>query len=163
MSEIKTFKITKTTPGTVLFRLSPASNNAISRLVTLTDRNPNQVLPEDWALGIFLDNGVYNLYQKGAFTCSDNEGLVRSAYEAGVYFDDKLDFVPTSAGYENEIFAILSKGNRSAILDATKTYGDEKVRNVAIARVNDLTQGVVTMLENHFHIQLTVDGVTTGE
>lgn len=160
MSEIKTFKITKTTPGTVLFRISPASNNTISRLVTLTDRNPHQVLPLDWALGIFLDSGVYALYQQGAFTCNDNEGLVKAAYEAGVYFDDKLDFTPTKQGYEDEIFAILSKGNRAAILDAIKQHGDERVRNVAIARVKDLTQGVVSMLETYFHIQLTIDGAS---
>lgn len=158
MSETKSFKITKTTPGTVIFRLSPASNNTISRLVTLTDRNPHQVLPLDWALGIFLDNGIYSLYKRGAFTCNDNNGLVLAAYEAGVYFDDKLDFEPTTVGYEKEIYEILKEGTRAKILDAVKKYGDEKVRNVAIARVGDLTQSVVQMLENMFHFQLTIDG-----
>jgi hypothetical protein len=84
--------------------------------------------------------------------------LVLAAYEAGVYFDDKLDFEPTTVGYENEIYAILKEGVRAKILDAVKKYGEEKVRNVAIAKVGDLTQSVVQMLENMFHFQLTIDG-----
>ena len=157
MSE-KTFKITKTVPGTVLFRLSPASNNSISRLFTLTDRNPHQVLPLDWALGIFLNDGVYSLYSKGAFTCDNNNGLVEAAYEAGVYFDDKLDFTPAETDYTDKIAAILKKGDRSAIMNAVKEYGNDRVKAVAIANAPVLTHGVIQMLENIFRIQLTLDG-----
>lgn len=153
-----TFKITKTTPGTVLFRLSPVSNNTISRVVRLTDRNPHQVLPLDWALGIFVDNEVYSLYQHGAFTCNDNDGLAKAAYTAGVYFDDKLDFTPVKEDYVNTIADILIKGERSAIMNAVKQYGNDKVKAVAIANAKNLTHGVIQMLENLFHIQLTLDG-----
>ena len=59
MSEaIKTFTIKKTVPGSVLFILSPLSNQALKKEVYLTERMPQQFLPLDWALGIFFDNIV---------------------------------------------------------------------------------------------------------
>jgi hypothetical protein len=57
MSEtIRTFTIKKTVPGTVFFTLSPLSNQGLRKEVYLTTRMPQQSLPLDWALGIFLNN-----------------------------------------------------------------------------------------------------------
>ena len=39
-----------------------------------------------------------------------------------------------------------------------KEYGDDLVRNVVVKYANDLTTGVIQMLENHWKIQLTMDG-----
>lgn len=158
MSDIKVFKIKKTVPGDILFVLHPLSNTQLSRTIYLTDRNPVQVLPEDWALGIFMDNGIYNMYKTGYFTFEDNKAAVKAAYEAGAYFDEVLDFEPVSENHEEVILGILKSGNRANIVDSMKKYGDESVRNVAIMHVNDLTAGVVKMLEGIFHVQLIVDG-----
>lgn len=158
MSEIKVFKIKKTVPGDILFVVHPLSNMQLSRTVYLTDRNPVQVLPLDWALGIFVDNGNYNMYKEGYFTFEDNEAAVKAAYENGAYFDDKLDFTPVRENHEEVIFTVLKSGNRANIENAIKNYGEDQVRNVAIMHVNDLSTGVVKMLEGIFHVQLVVDG-----
>lgn len=158
MSEIKTFTIKKTVPGSVLFTLSPMSNQALKKEIYLTSRMPQQVLPLDWALGIFLDNSVYSLYKQGIFTFNDNDGIVKAAQEAGVYFDETLDFTPVKEDVTLKILKVLKSGVRADILKAIKDYGDDLVKNVVIQYANDLTTGVISMLENHWHIQLTMDG-----
>ena len=159
MSEaIKTFTIKKTVPGSVLFILSPLSNQALKKEVYLTERMPQQVLPLDWALGIFLDNNIYGMYKKGIFTFNDNKGIVQAAREAGVYFDEVLDFEPVQDDITPKILKVLKSGVRGDILRTIKEYGDDLVKNVVIQYANDLTTGVVQMLENHWNIQLTMDG-----
>lgn len=152
------FTIIKTVPGTVLFSLRPISNPSLQRLIKLTAKNPKQALPVDWAMGVFADPGVYSLYESKAFTFDDNEGAVKMAFKQGVYFDDKLDFEPAPQDLTNVIFSILQGGNRAAILKSIEDYGNDLVKDVAIAKANDLTQSVIRMLENIFKIQLTIDG-----
>ena len=47
MSNIKNFTIIKTVPGTVLFSIHPISNPSLTRIITLSDKNPKQALPVD--------------------------------------------------------------------------------------------------------------------
>ena len=155
---IKVFKMKKVIPGDLLIVLHPLSNPMISREVFLTDRNPTQMLPLDWALGVFMDNGIYNMYKKGMFTFENNDSLVKAAYEAGAYFDEQLDFVPVKEDNSKVIFEILSSGNRARINKAIEDYGRESVLAVAVNRVEDLSTGVVQLLESMFKVQLTMDG-----
>lgn len=158
MSEIKNYRIIKTIPGTVLFDIHPVSNPSLTRRIVLNKKNPQQILPQDWALGIFADSGVYSLYRKGAFTFDDNDSIVTKAFEAGVYFDEKLDFTPAKPDQESFIFEILKSGNREKIMKTIQDKGEDVVKQVAIANAGELTQIVIRMLENIFKIQLTVDG-----
>ena len=155
---MKTFTMKKTVPGSVLFTLSPLSNQSLKKEIYLTSRMPQQVLPLDWALGVFLDNTLYNMYKNGVFTFNDNEGIVKAAVEAGVYFDETLDFVPLTEDCTPKILKALKSGVRADILKVIKEYGDDLVKNVVVKYANDLTTGVIQMLENHWNIQLTMDG-----
>lgn len=154
----KFFKMTKAIPGNVVMIIHPFSNPELSKVVKLTHRNPSQNLPLDWALGIFMNNESYNLYKKGIITFDRNEELAKEAYENGAYFSDVLEFEPSTEKDMPLILDILKKGNRQAILNAIEKYGNDKVRMVAIENLEDLSQGVVTMLEGIFKIQLTMDG-----
>ena len=58
------------------------------------------------------------------------------------------------------VLGILQKGVRLDILNAIKKYGDELVRDVAIKNTDRLTQSVISMLENLWKIQLTMDGAS---
>lgn len=155
---IKVYKMKKVIPGDLLIILHPLSNPMISREVFLTDRNPNQMLPLDWALGVFMDNGIYNMYKNGIFTFENNEALVKAAYEAGAYFDEALDFVPVKEDNSKIIFEILSSGNRAKIIKAIDDYGKESVLAVAVDKVESLSTGVVQLLESILKVQLTIDG-----
>ena len=155
---IKVYKMKKVIPGDLLIILHPLSNPMISREVFLTDRNPNQMLPLDWALGVFMDNGIYNMYKNGIFTFENNEALVKAAYEAGAYFDEALDFVPVKEDNSKIIFEILSSGNRAKIIKAIDDYGKESVLAVAVDKVESFSTGVVQLLESILKVQLTMDG-----
>lgn len=155
---IKVYKMKKVIPGDLLIVLHPLSNPMIGREVFLTDRNPNQMLPLDWALGVFMDNGIYNMYKNGMFTFENNEALVKAAYEAGAYFDETLDFVPVKEDNSKIIFEILSSGNRAKIIKAIDDYGKESVLAVAVDKVESLSTGVVQLLESILKVQLTMDG-----
>lgn len=157
MSDQKVFKIKKTTPGNVLFILHPISNPMLTKEIYLTDRRPFQFLPMDWALGIFMDDGNYRLYKKGMFTFENNDELVKAAYEAGVYFDEHLDFVPVKEDNEKEILAILKSGNRASIDKAIKDFGRDLIIKVAASNVDNLSTGVVRMLESLLKVQLVID------
>ena len=154
----KQFKITKTVPGNVAFTLHPVSHPEMGRLIRLTDQSPAQVVPQDWALGIFWNDGIYNLFKKGYITVSDTEELTKAAYDAGVYFDEHLDFVPTKEDYATDILAVLQTGNREKITNLIQEQGKEKVFAIVTAHKDTLNYNVIRMLENMFNIQLTVDG-----
>lgn len=154
----KNYVLTKTTPNEVLFNLHPVSNMGLTRRIYLTKNNPKVALPEDWALGVFQDEGVYTMYKNGYFTFDDNESIAKAAYENGVYFDDKLDFEPASIDRDKIILEALHKGNRTEILSLVDKYGNGLVQDVAIANLGDLSQAVIKMLENILKVQLVVDG-----
>lgn len=164
MSEttIKVYRMKKTVPGDVLMVIHPLSNMELSRTIYLTDRNPVQVLPQDWALGIFMDNGNYNMYKQGYITFENNDELVKAAYEAGAYFDEMLDFTPAKENNEQLILTVLKAGNRANINKAIKDYGTDAVKQVAIMNVEGLSTGVVRMLEEIFKVQLVMDGGETN-
>jgi hypothetical protein len=157
MSENKAFIIKKTTPGSVLFNLSPMSNPSVKRRIFLTKRLPQQTLPLDWALGIFLNSEVFNMYKQGLFTFNDNDAIMQAAVEAGVYFGD-LDFTPRKEDPTPVVLKALRSGVRGDILKVIKEYGDDFVKGVVVENADSLTSGVVSMLENHWKIQLTLDG-----
>ena len=164
MSEqTKVFKLKKVTPKNVIFALHPLSNPSLSRKIILSDRNPYQMLPLDWALGVFNDDGIYSLYKKGYITFDKNEELVKEAYLAGAYFSEVLEFEPSKEEQPDKILAILKGGNRSAIEKAIKDFGQDVVKSVATEHVKDLSMGVVGMLENIFKCQLVIDGENDEE
>lgn len=152
----KNYKIIKTTPSEVLFNLSPVSNLDVKRLIHLDDNIRQQALPEDWALGIFLDPGVYKLYEQGAFTFDDNEGIVQAAIEQG-YFFGELDFVPADVKKVDNAVETLMKGNRSEILALVEKLGKDEVRDIALSVYDKLSQNVIKMLETILNVPLTMD------
>lgn len=163
MSEIineapKIFKLQKTVPGNVLFTLHPVSNPALAKEIYLTNRQPSVMLPADWALGVFASDGLYTMYQKGVFTFDNNKALAKLAYDQSLFFSEDLDFTPIESNNVEIIKNILKTGNRKSIEDAIEKYTKERVKEVAISCVKELSMGVVNMLEGIFHVQLVVDG-----
>lgn len=148
--------ITKTSPNNVLFTLRPLSNTQLSKVIHLTDRMPKQALPEDWALGVFFDPDLYEMYKRGLFTFDKNDELVKAAIANNVYFDEVLDFTPAKETLERDVLTILKAGNRSNILKAIDKHGKDFVKDVAIANVSELTNAVTNMLEEMFKISLTI-------
>ena len=157
MSEVKkSFVLKKTCAGSVFTIVSPMSNPNVTRVIDLTDRVPQQILPEDWALGFIMDQGNYSLYKNGYVTFDRNEELTKLAVETGVLFDD-FDFTPAKEDQTSTILAILKTGVRIKIQEAINTYGKDKVRDVAAYNVDNLTTAVVKTLENMLNTQLTID------
>lgn len=154
----KIFKLQKTVPGNVLFTLHPVSNPVLAKEIYLTNRQPSVMLPADWALGIFASDGLYTMYQKGVFTFDNNKALAKLAYDQSLFFSEDLDFTPIDSNNVEIIKNILKTGNRKAIEDAIEKYTKERVKEVAISCVKELSMGVVNMLEGIFHVQLVVDG-----
>ena len=154
----KIFKLQKTVPGNVLFTLHPVSNPALAKEIYLTNRQPSVMLPADWALGIFASDGLYTMYQKGVFTFDNNKAVAKLAYDQSLFFSEDLDFTPIDSNNVEIIKNILKTGTRKAIEDAIEKYTKERVKEVAISCVKELSMGVVNMLEGIFHVQLVVDG-----
>lgn len=154
----KIFKLQKTVPGNVLFTLHPVSNPALAKEIYLTNRQPSVMLPADWALGVFASDGLYTMYQKGVFTFDNNKALAKLAYDQSLFFSEDLDFTPIDSNNVEIIKNILKTGNRKAIEDAIEKHTQERVKEVAISCVKELSMGVVNMLEGIFHVQLVVDG-----
>ena len=157
MSEVKkSFVLKKTCAGSVFTIVSPMSNPNVTRVIDLTDRVPQQILPEDWALGFIMDQGNYSLYKNGYVTFDRNEELTKLAVETGVLFDD-IDFTHAKEDQTSTILAILRTRVRIKIQEAINTYGKDKVRDVAAYNIDNLTTAVVKTLENMLNTQLTID------
>ena len=122
-------------------------------------------------LGMFMTRKISWL-QKFCIPSPVSGGIIFSLITLGIYkfcdievsFDGTLKdaFMLaffTSVGFQANL-KVLKSGVRSDILNAIKNYGDDLVKNVVIKYADDLTTGVISMLENHWHIQLTMDGDT---
>ena len=86
------------------------------------------------------------------------QALAKLAYDQSLFFSEDLDFTPIDSNNVEIIKNILKTGNRKAIEDAIEKYTQERVKEVAISCVKELSMGVVNMLEGIFHVQLVVDG-----
>lgn len=156
-TEKRNFVLSKKVAGDVFFTISPASNPSVTRQIYLTNRIPKQSLPVDWALGVFMNPGVYEMYKKGVFTFDDNKAIQKIAQENGVYFDDyELDESETKDN-STEILKVIKSGNRSKIANAINTYGKNVVKDITIANVSSLPSGIVSLLEELLGIQLTIN------
>lgn len=157
MPETKQFVLIKTTPKNVIFRLRSVTNPQLSREISLTAQHPQQPLPAEWALSVIADPSLFNMFKKGYFTFDKPEDLAQLAYQEGYWFGEKFDFKPASKDDENLILSILKVGNRTKIEEAIKSYGVTRVKDVAVAHVDSLTQNVIQYLEKVFNVQLVVD------
>lgn len=157
VSEGKAFKITKAVPVRVCFSLSSFANPSVSKFIDLTHRKPSIVVPLDYALGLFTDEGNYKLLQKGIITVSNKEKLLKQAVEVGAIFDE-IELPEVSEKDPVNILETLKAGKRSEIDAVIAKYGDDKVKQVAFAYKQELTQGVIAMLESKWKVQLSMDG-----
>ena len=157
MPETKQFILIKTTPNNVLFRLHSVNNPQLVRKIHLTDKHPQQPLPAEWALSVIASPSLFAMFKKGYFTFDKPDDLAALAYEQGYWFDEKFDFKPASKDDEKLILSILKVGNRAKIEEAIKTYGINRVRDIAVTNVDSLTQNVIQYLEKIFGIQILVD------
>jgi hypothetical protein len=153
----KTYVVEKTTSNNVMMVIHPVSNPELSKEIYLTARMPKQTLPLDWALGIFVDEGLFNLYKNGVITFNDNNNIIEDAKKAGVYFGETNDIKPAEPNRVEIILTALKSGNRQSILDTIAKYGKDTVKDVVISNVESLTQGVISMLEDIFKFKFTVE------
>lgn len=145
----KRFTIIKTTPGNVLFYLSPVDNPNIRREIYLTDRHPRQAVPQAFALDVFYDDGVFSLYRSGKFTFDNNDLVKKIAIDSGTYFESDYDkFNPAPATKEADLIKILRSGRRTDIQAAIKQYGKDEVTAVAFSHRGQLTDAVIHRLES---------------
>ena len=114
MSEVKkSFVLKKTCAGSVFTIVSPMSNPNVTRIIDLTDRVPQQILPEDWALGFIMDQGNYSLYKNGYVTFDRNE----------------VDFVIQT---KNQIIPIEVKSGKSTNNNSLTKYNEKFKPNVSL-------------------------------
>ena len=155
--ENKVYTIKKTRPGSVIFSLSPLSNSSLKKEIYLTNKRPQMNIPLDWALTVFVDNGLYALFKEGYFTFNNLDDLLQEARNAGVYFGDELDFTPAKEDSISKILNVLKAGKRPEILKAIDNYGKDLVQDVATTNLSSLSMSVVHLLEELWKIQLTLD------
>lgn len=157
VSEGKAFKITKAVPTRVCFSLNSFVNPSVKKFIDLTYRRPSVVVPLDYALGLFTSEGNYKLLQKGIITVSNKELLLKQAIEVGAVFDE-IELPEVSEKDPVNILETLKGGKRSEIDAVIAKFGDDKVKQVAYAYKQELTQGVIAMLEAKWKVQLSMDG-----
>lgn len=146
---IPMYTIIKTTPGNVLFFLSPLDNPSLRKEIYLTDRHPRQAVPQNFALDVFYDSGVFSLYKSGKFTFDRNEEIKKVAIDSGTYFETDYDkFVPAAASKEQDILKTLKSGRRADIVKVIQNNGKEEVTAVAFSHRGELTDAVIHMLES---------------
>lgn len=157
-SNTQVFILEKCNLGDVFFYLHPLSNASLTKSVYLTSRLPRISLSKDWALGVFLDNGIYSMLKQGIIAFKNQEAAFQAAQEAGVLFDAEIAELKDVQKIDyNSILTTLKSGVRSSIVELEKKYGREVVKSTAVKYLNDIPQGVVTLLEKMWNIQLTIN------
>lgn len=155
------YVITKSRPGNVYIELHPISNASQQRIIKLTDQMPSTRLPKDWALGVFLDANVFELYKKGYFTFGNKTDEIKAAaIEEGVFFGDEEELAAISdvGDKGKKILTVLKGGKRTEIIDIIKA-DPEAVVMVARDNVNDLTTGVINLIEEQLKVQIRIDEI----
>ena len=83
-------------------------------------------------------------------------GVSRNLLVGAVF--DEIELPEVSEKDPVNILAALKGGKRSEIEAVISKFGDDKVKQVAYAYKQELTQGVITMLEAKWKVQLSMDG-----
>lgn len=154
----KFYVIVKTVPGNVFFSLSPIDNSNQTRVIKLTDEMPKARLPRNWALGVFLNQPVFRMFEKGVFTFEELDTIVADAIQEQVYFGDKqLDFKAAEPNTTQIIENILKEGNKDKIDELFRKHRRDSVMVIAKNILSQLTMETIKMLEERTGIQLVVE------
>lgn len=154
------YVITKTRPGNVFFSLSPIDNSSQTRIIKLTDHMPSTRLPREWALGVFTNDSVFTMYEKGYFSFGDKSAAIKNAaVEEGVYFgtDSENFVIKDNIGNDAKILETLKNSkSRSEIVDLAKKYPEDVVL-IARDNVDDLPTGTIKTIEDTLKVQILVE------
>ena len=152
----KIIVIRKNIHGGLVLSLENINDMGQVRSLTFNDRRPTQRVGIDFALSIFVDPTLLEMYKKGMFIIENEQDFFKQAEEAGIYYDfkegKKEEKVVADMAYvsEADILSSLKSQNTVALkkkLEDASSYLKSQYLYVAAANVKDITSGNVRIVE----------------
>lgn len=158
MSEIteKTgfYDIVKHCRGGLVLNLPAFDSSAMNRRVDIKYNVEKVRVPRIYALGIFIDGTLENMYKQGVFSVEPAAQFEKEVSEIFFPVEDKTPIIDTE-----EIKNYLLKGNRIKIKELINTNPVARDNIIIIAReiFGDLSTSMIKDLESVLGVELTVE------
>ena len=151
---IGTYDIVKLCKGGLVLNLPAYDSSAINRRVEIPNGTNKVRVPRTFALGVFVDPTLDQMYKDGYFTI---EPKAEYEKEVASIFAPVEETVAIAT--DEEILKALKSGNRVKVrgwLDTT--VNKEKVIVLARENIGDISTSMIADLEKALGVELVVDG-----
>lgn len=148
------YDLIKNCRGGLILNLPAFDSSAINRRVEFNYNVDKIRVPRIYALGIFIDSTLEQMYKSGMFRIEPAELFEKEISKIFSPIEDKIEVINT-----NEIKNYLLKGNRAKIKELITTNEVAKDNIIIIARENigDLSTSMIRDLENMLGVELVVE------
>lgn len=129
------------------------------KTISFSNRRPTNRISMSFALSIFNDPNLMDMYKKGMFVVQNEQDFFREAEDQGIHFFDREDgkkgeeeLVLEDVVYvtEDEILKLLKSKNTRALkqkIDEASIYLKSQILFITCQHVNDLPLSTIKLVE----------------
>lgn len=154
---MKNFTFIKNVKGTLIFKLSSYDMLLPERTFAIPHNIDRIVVPEQYALGLFVSSDAYQAYQEGYFKVEEIEELEKAASLIGFFADSQqkanildvaeIEKILVDTNVE-ELDKLLSRGN---YIEMTNMIG------IAREYLDKLPKNIIDKIENACGVELEIE------
>lgn len=148
------YDIVRVRPGTLVLNLPSYDSTAQNRKVVIPYNVEKVRVPRMYALGIFVDGTLEQMYKEGSFRVEPSKQFEEEV--AAIFFpvENKANVLP-----QDKVLELLTKGNRVRIkeLAAESDVNRTIILTVAREHIGEIPSSMIADLEKMFGVELTVE------
>ena len=147
------YDIVKHYKGSLYLNMPSYDMTTLPRSVVIPHNVKKVRVPRTNALGIFQDAALERMYKEGYFTVEPAKQFEADVAEMYMPVEDKVQVIP-----EDEILAMLVKGNRVAVKKALEEGGANRDNiMVATEHIDDIPMSMISDLNKILGVELQVE------
>ena len=150
------YDIVKLCRGGLILNLPAYDSSLPDRRVEFGYKTEKIRVPRTFALGVFVNSTLENLYKEGYFKVEPSAVFTREVSEI-FYPINKDDIAPEIS--DAQLLEALKKGNRVAVKDYLTQHESIRDRILTIARenVDDLSGSMIKFVEDTLNVSITIE------
>lgn len=148
------YDIVRQVKGGLTLTLPTFDSTGIPRTFTIAHNIDKIRVPRNYALGIFTDPTLEQMYKEGMFTVEPSADFEKDVAEVYMPIERTVDIIP-----DKTIIDYLKKGNRVKVKDIAEQGGVNRDKLIVLARENigDIPSSMIKYLEDLLKVELQVE------
>ena len=155
--QINFYDIVRTCKGGLSLKMPSHDMTAPERIVHIPHNVKKVRVPRTFALGIFTDGALEQMYKKGMFKIEPEKQFEAEVAEIFYPVENKIQAVP-----EDEIVKMLRQGNRVGIKNLLSENSANRDNVIILARehIGDIPTSMVQDMEKFLGVELQIENAS---